>query len=136
MTERHAWTDAEILKAYNAEGLFEQTFSLLKNPHHLAVRPQYHWTDQKLRVHISICLIALLLSRLLHKIAREQHEYSGGVDSLLDDLGTVRLALLMQASNRKGARPQCTWMLEERDYSILDFFKALVPNKEPFVYTA
>ncbi len=136
MTERHAWTDAEILKSYNAEELFEQTFSLLKNPYHLAVSPQYHWTDQKMRVHISICLIALLLSRLLHKIAQEQHEYSGGVDSLLDDLGTVRLALLMRTPNRKGARPQCTWMLEERDNSILDFFKALVPNKEPFVYTA
>jgi len=136
MTDRHGWSDAEILKAYNAESQFEQTFSLLKNPYHLTVRPQYHWTDQKVRVHISICLIALMLSRLLHKIARDKHQYSGGVDTLLDDLGTVRLALLMRTPARKGARPQCTWMLEERDNAIVDFFKVLVPNKEPFVYTA
>jgi transposase len=135
ITGRHAWSDAEILKAYNAESRFEQTFSLLKNPYHLAVRPQYHWTDQKIRVHVSICLIALLLSRLLHKIAREQHEYPGDVDTLLDDLGTVRLALLMQTPASKGARPRCTWTLEHRDNSIVEFFKAFVPNKEPFVYT-
>lgn len=137
MTDRNAWSDADILKAYNAESGFERTFSLLKNPYHLAVRPQYHWTDQKIRVHVSICLIALMLSRLLHKIAREQHEYSGDVDTLLDDLGTIRLALLMRTTgNRKGTRPHCTWMLEEREDSANKLFKALVPNEEPFVYTS
>ena len=135
-TDQHSWSDAEILKSYNAESRFEHTFSLLKNPYHLAVRPQYHWTDQKVRVHISICLIALLLARVLHKVAREQHQYSGDVDTLFDDLRTVRLALLMQTPNRKGARPRCTWTLEHRDNSIVDFFKLFVPNKEPFVYTA
>jgi transposase len=135
ITGRHDWSDAEILKAYNAESRFEQTFSLLKNPYHLTVRPQYHWTDQKVRVHISACLIALLLSRLLHKIAREQYDYSGDVDTLLDDLGTVRLALLMQTPPGKGTRPRCTWMLEHRDNSVVDLFKQLVPNQEPFVYT-
>jgi transposase len=136
MTDRHAWSDADILKSYNAESRFEQTFSLLKNPYHLAVRPQYHWTDQKVRVHVSICLIALMMSRLLHKIVREQYDYSGDVDTLLDDLGTVRLALLIRApANRKGARPQYTWTLEKRDDSTTELFKALVPNEEPFVYT-
>ena len=37
MTSRESWSDAEILKAYNAESSFEQTFSLMKNPHHFAV---------------------------------------------------------------------------------------------------
>lgn len=137
MTNRTDWTDVDILKAYNAESGFERTFSLLKNPYHLAVRPQHHWTDQKIRVHVSICLIALMLSRLLHKIAREQHEYSGDVDTLLDDLGSVRLALLMRApANRKAGRPHCTWMLEDRNDSTTELFKTLVPNEEPFVYTA
>ena len=77
-----------------------------------------------------------MLSRLLHKVAREQHEYPGDVDTLLDDLGTVRLALIMQQPPSKGARPRCTWMLEQRDNAIVEFFKTLVPNKEPFVYTA
>ena len=137
MTSRSAWSDADILKAYNAESGFERTFSLLKNPYHLAVRPQYHWTDQKVRVHVSICLIALMLSRLLHKTARDHYEYSGDVDTLLDDLGTVRLALLMRKpASRKGTRPHCTWTLEDRDDSTTELFKALVPNEEPFVYTA
>lgn len=136
MTNRAAWSDADILKAYNAESGFERTFSLLKNPYHLAVRPQYHWTDQKIRVHVSICLIGLMLSRLLHKIAREQYEYLGDVDTLLDDLGTVRLALLMRLPANGKGRPHCTWMLEERDDSTTDLFKAFVPNEEPFVYTA
>jgi hypothetical protein len=32
----------------------------MKNPHHFAVRPQYHWSDQKVRVHMFICLLALM----------------------------------------------------------------------------
>ena len=77
-----------------------------------------------------------MLARLLHKIVREKYEYSGDVDTLLDDLGTVRLALLMRTpAHSKGTRPHCTWTLEERDDSTTGLFKALVPNEEPFVYT-
>lgn len=135
MTSRDTWSDTDILKAYNSESWFEQTFSLMKNPHHFAVRPQYHWTDQKVRVHICICLLALMLGRLLHKIARDRYGYAGGPDTLLDDLGTVRLALVINTAARKGSKPECFWTLEDRDTAVVELFKRFVPGKEPFVYT-
>lgn len=96
---------------------------------------QFHWTDQKVRVHIFICLLALMLGRLLHKVARDQYDYSGGVATLLDDSATVRLALVIKQAAKRGAKPECVWMLEDRDNSVVEFFKLFVPSKEPFVYT-
>jgi transposase len=136
MTSRDAWSDKEILYAYNAESSFEQTFSLMKNPHHFAVRPQYHWTDQKVRVHMFICLLALMLGRLLHKEAREKHQYQSTAATLLDTLGKVRLAMVIKFDPKsKKSKLECQWMIEIHQDSIVEFFKSFVPQKEPFVYT-
>lgn len=100
MTSRHEWSDEEIIKAYNGQCKAEQTFAQLKNPEHLAVRPQYHWTDQKIRVHTFICLLGLMLARLLERSLREQHLYASSIDELLDTLATVRLAMLIEPRKR------------------------------------
>jgi hypothetical protein len=39
----------------------------MKNPHFVSWRPLHHWTDQKIRVHAFYCVLALLLSSLLHR---------------------------------------------------------------------
>gem|GEM_PF-2317064 len=70
-TCRDDWTDVEIIAAYQGQSHVERAFKQLKNPYHHAVTPQYHWTDQKIKVHTFICLIGLLLSQLLWKKARE-----------------------------------------------------------------
>ena len=44
---RHKWNNAEILLAYRGQSKVEYVFRNLKNPYHMAIRPQYHWTDQK-----------------------------------------------------------------------------------------
>ncbi|MEW6523934.1 MAG: hypothetical protein AB1445_13505 [Bacillota bacterium] len=49
----------------------EQVFKHFKNPYHHAVRPQYHWTDHKVKVHTFICVMALLLSQVLAKKAAD-----------------------------------------------------------------
>ena len=33
---------------------------------HVKLRPQCHWADQKLHVHVFMCVVAYLLARLLH----------------------------------------------------------------------
>jgi transposase len=134
MTNRHDWSDEEIVKAYNGQSKVEDTFKHIKDPYHLAVRPQFHWTDHKIRVHTSICLIALMLARLIERIAR-QNGYHGGLAGLLDLLGTIRLAMIAQAPGKQGGRPRCHWQLEEADPAADKFFKLLVPNQPPFVYT-
>jgi transposase len=64
------WSDKEILLAYRGQSYVEGTFRQLKNNEHLAVRPQYHWTDQKVHVHTFLCLLGLLLARIIEYEAR------------------------------------------------------------------
>ena len=58
-----------------------------------------------------------------------------GLSGLLDELGRIRLAMVLRASGKKGGRPRAEWQLEEADADLLDLFRALVPDKRPFVYT-
>jgi transposase len=70
ITDRHDWSDEEIVLAYRGQSQAEGTFRQLKDTEHLAVRPQYHWTDQKVHVHTFICLLGLLLARVIEYEAR------------------------------------------------------------------
>jgi transposase len=88
-TDREDWTDAQILAGYRSQYHVESDFRRLKDPYHLAFRPAYHWTDQKLRVHAFTCVLALLLCNLL----RRQLAAAGlslSVARLLDTLGGIR----------------------------------------------
>jgi len=131
ITDRHDWTDEEILAAYRGQSQAEASFRQLKDDEHLAVRPQFHWTDQKIRVHAFICLAALLLARTIEHQAR-RHGWKGSLSGLLDRLAGIRLAMILQPT--KG-RPRCTWQLEETDPETHDLFASLVPSSAPFCYT-
>jgi transposase len=131
ITSRHDWTDEAILSAYRGQSQAEASFRQLKDDDHLAVRPQYHWTDQKIRVHAFICLVALLMARTVEYHARAAG-FTGSLSGLLDQLARLRLAMVIQPT--KG-RPRCTWQLEETDPASLALFSSLVPAKAPFCYT-
>ena len=134
VTNRGRWTTEDILLAYRGQSHVESVFRQLKDDEHLALRPQYHWTDQKIHVHAFICLLALLLARMIEREAR-QLERSEGLSGLLDLLGRVRLAMVLQPSGKKGGRPRASWQLEVADDEIAKLFRALVPDTPPFVYT-
>jgi len=53
----------------------------------LAIRPQFHWTGQKLPVHGSVCMMAYLLVTLLHRRAKQKAAFVGGAQVLLTELG-------------------------------------------------
>jgi transposase len=134
ITDRHDWSDEEILRAYRGQSHVEATFRQLKDDEHLAVRPQYHWTDQKVRVHTFICLLGLLLARVIEFEARRLG-YRQGLSGLLERLGTVRLARVLQPAPTPGGRPRCRWQLEQSEPEAVHLFRHLVPTREPFVYT-
>ena len=49
-TDNHDWSDADIVRGYCAQHHVEGTFRQMKRPQRSALRPQYHWTDQKIEV--------------------------------------------------------------------------------------
>ena len=134
ITDRHDWSDEQILLAYRGQSAVEEAFRQLKDDEHLAVRPQYHWTDHKIHIHTFCCLLALLLGRMIEREARQLH-YRHGLSALLDLLGTIRLAMVLRPSGKKGGRPRCEWLLEDGTPEALRLFEHLVPPQPPFVYT-
>ena len=134
ITDRSDWSDEQILLAYRGQSEVEAAFRQLKDDEHMAVRPQYHWTDQKIQVHTFCCLLALLLGRVIERQARQLH-YHQGLSGLLDVLGTIRLAMVLRPAGKKGGRPRCEWLLEEAEAEARRLFEHLVPSQAPFVYT-
>ena len=114
MTDRHDWPTADIIQAYYNQAQVEGAFRNIKNPHHLAVRPQFHWTDQKIAVHFFLCVLGYLMSALLLREARQKTGFTGSIDTLLDTLNAVRLATSIHATGKRG-KPKVTHQLEELD---------------------
>jgi len=113
MTNRHEWETDEIVKGYLGQAGIERTFRDMKNPHHLALRPQNHWTDQKIIVHCFICVLSYLLSSILWRQAQSKAKFSGSIDSLLSTLNGIRLAALIEPKQGPG-RHKATYQLEEK----------------------
>lgn len=112
MTDRHDWSTADIIKAYYGQSKIELAFKNLKNPYHLTLKPQFHWTDQKIKVHYFICVLGYLLTTILWHQARSKGQFSGSLDTLLDKLNNIRLATMLEESNTRG-RVKAIYKLEE-----------------------
>lgn len=66
-TDREDFTNEEIVNAYRSAWRVEAAFRQMKDAKHLTVKPIFHWTDEKIRVHIFTCVLALRLCSLLQK---------------------------------------------------------------------
>jgi len=88
-TDNDDWSDAEIVRGYRAQHHVENGFRCMKDPHHISLRPQHHWTDQKIEVHVFCCVLALMLCSLLRRELQHQ-----GIDlsipALLEELEKIR----------------------------------------------
>jgi transposase len=112
MTNRHEWTSQEIIAAYYGQSKIEYAFRNMKDPYHLALKPQYHWTDQKIKVHYFICVIGYLLSSIIWREAKLKAGYKASLDNLLDLLDNIRLGTILEESKKTG-KPKATYKLEE-----------------------
>jgi len=119
ITNRHQWTTEEIILAYWGQARVECIFKTMKNPYHLALRPQYHWTDQKIEVHGFACILAFLLFMVAYKRAKESIGFKESAHTLLEKLSAVRLATFIESPPQKTkGRYKATYCLEEMDEDI------------------
>ena len=66
-SSRNEWSILEIVKTYRAQIDVERQFKELNKRDRISVMPMYVWTDQMIRVHLFISVLALLLSNLLYR---------------------------------------------------------------------
>jgi len=112
MTDRHEWSSEEIVASFHGQSTVEQAFKNIKNPYHLAVTPEFHWTDQKIRVHYFSCILGYLLASLIWREVRIKADFTGTLDTLLDTLNNIRLTTLLEMSGQRGT-PRATRQIEE-----------------------
>lgn len=116
ITNRHEWSTQEIISAYWGQSHIEYTFKNMKNPFHGSFRPQYHWTDQKTRVHGFVCVLGLLLLMVVYKRAKEKGRFRGSPHSLMEKLMDIRLATFIESPPEKTkGRYKTTYCLEQMD---------------------
>ena len=126
ITNRHQWSTEEIVSAYWGQANVENAFKKMKNPFHLAIRPQYHWTDQKIEVHGFICLLAFLMVMIAYKRAKEKIGFKGSTHTLLEKLSAIRLATFIESPAKKTkGRYKANYRLEEMDTDIFELAEAM-----------
>jgi transposase len=123
-TDREEWTDAQVVRGYRSQHQVEAAFRDLKNPQHLALRPQHHWTDQKIRVHVFCCVLALTLCSLLR---RELHRrgLERSLPQLLEELGNIREVAVAYPADGTNGRPSVQITLTELTESQRQLYDAL-----------
>ncbi|MBK7960084.1 MAG: hypothetical protein IPK04_01950 [Bdellovibrionales bacterium] len=61
----------ELCQLYQAKDVVEKDFQIIKNI--LQIRPIRHHQDEKVKAHITICMLSLLLERLLKRHLGEKY---------------------------------------------------------------
>ena len=113
VTNRHDWSNEEICLAYRGQSKVESVFRNLKNPFHAAIRPQYHWTDQKIRVHFLSCIIGYLLTSYTYSKIKAVRPEQYSINQMMEDLKLIRLTSFIE--QKKGSRglPKVDFKLEK-----------------------
>lgn len=123
-TDRHDWTTSEIIESYRSQAAIEALFEHLKDTDHISLRPQFHWTDQKLHVHVLTCIQGHLLARLLLLKAERAGGGFRSQEKLLDTLAKVRKATILRLVDSK-KKPRVSTQLEEIDPALSALLPAL-----------
>ena len=112
-TNRDAWPTADVVAAYRSQSEVESGFRQMKDPHVVSFGPMHHWTDQKIRVHVFHCVLALTIAHLM----RQQAERAGldlSVRELLATLAGIGETVLLYHDGGKG-RPRTQRILTDAD---------------------
>jgi transposase len=112
-TNRDQWTVDDVVAAYRSQSEVEGGFRQLKDPHVVSFSPMHHWTDQKIRVHVFYCVLALAIAHLMRREADNTGLHLS-VRELLNTLAGIQETVLLYHDGGKG-RPRARRMLTDMD---------------------
>jgi hypothetical protein len=84
----------------------------MKDPKVVGFSPMFHWTDDKIRVHVGYCVLALMVARLMVREA-DRAGLKMSVRELLATVGGIEETVLLYQGER--GRPRARRMLTEMD---------------------
>jgi transposase len=110
-TNRDHWSVADVVAAYRSQSDAEFGFRQLKDPQVVSFSPMHHWTDQKIRVHVFYCVLALATAHLMRRQAAQAGLHLS-VRELLDHLAGIGETVLLHHDGGKG-RPRAQRILTD-----------------------
>jgi transposase len=110
-TDRDDWPVAEVIAAYRSQADAEAGFRQLKDRHVVSFSPMFHWTEQKIRVHVFYCVLALAIAHLMRRQAA-QAGLALSVRELLRTLAGIQETVMIYPST--GGRPKARRLLTDR----------------------
>lgn len=128
VTNRDAWDDVKIIKAYRSQFIIEDVFKEMKDRNTGSWWPLHHWTNAKINVHGLYCTIALFLRALALRRLRKAG-LALSMNRMLAELDAIREVVTVYP--RKGRQKKegkhtvltKTSELQERLISILGLKK-------------
>ncbi len=90
---------AQVVADYRSLEAAEGDFRQMKDPQVVSFSPMFHWTDQKIRVHVFYCVLALMTARLMTRQA-ERAGLHMSVRELLGALAEVQETVLLYQGER------------------------------------
>ncbi len=109
-TDKDRAPRAVVVADYRSQSEVEADFRQMKDPKVVSFSPMFHWTDQKIRVHVFYCVLALTVARLMVREA-DRHGLHMSVRELLATLAEVQETVLLYQGER--GRPRARRMLTE-----------------------
>jgi transposase len=103
---------ARIVADYRSQEAVEADFRQMKDPSVVSFSPMFHFTEQKIRVHIFYCVLALMVARLIVREA-DRAGLHLSVRALLSSLAGIEETVLLYQGER--GRPRARRMLTEID---------------------
>jgi len=111
-TDRDNWSIAEVVAGYRSQSNVEADFRQMKDPKVVSFSPMFHWTDHKIRVHVTHCVLALMTARLMVREA-DRADMHMSVRELLATLAQIQETVLLYQGDR--GRPRARRMLTEME---------------------
>jgi transposase len=111
-TDRDDWPATEVITAYRSQADAEAGFRQLKDRHVVSFSPMFHWTEQKIRVHVFYCVLALAIAHLMRRQAAQAGLHLS-VRELLRTLAGIGETVMLYPST--GGRPRARRILTDRD---------------------
>jgi transposase len=101
---------AVVVADYRSQEAVEADFRQMMGPEVVSFSPMFHWTDQKIRVHVFYCVLALMVARLMVREADRAGAHMS-VRELLDTLAGIEETVLLYQGER--GRPRARRTLTE-----------------------
>lgn len=102
-----------LLSEYQGKQVVEDDFKSLKDRQYVSFWPMYHWTDTKIRVHVFVTVLALLLVKLVEFQVRSHGIQISG-KALVNELQDMTESLLVY-DPKDAERKLCTLTTNQKE---------------------